>query len=508
MEPWQSWAIVGVAGAGAYLYYARSKKSNRTRGRTSSLISQAQRQTSEVREESSKRRKKGKGAASSDRPASDAAEGSSQSVPTSGTENAKKRKSGNKGPSQLAQITATNEESNTTVEVPSEGYEDDGMDNKEFAKQLSSLKSGISLQKPVKNSEVKKGRKSGKQNESLSHPPNGKATMPVGGASSHEMSTASSTTGADADDDLSPTRSSVFGATEDIKHAGDVADMLEAPAKGPSVLRLTQPAQPQPERQPKGKQVIPEPETKKQRQNRQKNEEKKAAREEAEKQRRVLMEKQRRMAREAEGRPAKNGLGLSKPPTSSAWTKPAEGAAPVVAPAATASGSHLPLLDTFDEPVKTTPKTEVNGTTATQKTLNNDMPSEEEQLRMLGEMDDNGWNTVEKGGKSKKRKNFPPSDQVSETEGSKAESSVAGNSSDINVNGTARNTESYNSKGSGEKLQKPSTNGFAPSKSQDLKNQIDPKVWNQGNIHNHPDYDPEYPYALTGHPEDSDWAVV
>lgn len=508
MEPWQSWAIVGVAGAGAYLYYARSKNRNRTRGRTSSLISQTQRRASEVREESSKRRKKGKGSTSSDRPASDAAEGSSHSVPTSGNENTKKRRSGKKGPSQLAQNTATNDESKKAVEVPSEDFEDDGMDNKEFAKQLSSLKSGIPLQKPVKNTEVRKSRKPGKQNEALSHPPNGKVTVPVGGASSHEMSTASSTTGADADDDLSPARSPVFGATEDIKHAGDVADMLEAPAKGPSVLRLTQPAQPQPERQPKGKQVTPEPETKKQRQNRQKNEEKKAAREEAEKQRRVLMEKQRRLAREAEGRPAKDGLGLSKPPTSSAWTKPAEGTAPVVAPAAIASGNSLPLLDTFDEPVETTTKTGFNGTTATQQSLNNDMPSEEEQLRMLGEMDDKGWNTVEKGGKSKKKKNLPLSDQVSETEGSKAEASAAGKSDNINVNGTARNTESSNSKGSGEKPQKPSTNGFVPSKSQDVKNQIDPKVWNQGNIHNHPDYDPEYPYALTGHPEDSDWAVV
>lgn len=502
---------MGVAGAGAYLYYARSKNSNRTRGRSSSLISQAQPRPSEAREESSKRRKKGKGVASSDRPASDPADGSSHSVPTSGNENTRKRKSGKKGPSQLAQNTPTNDESNTAVEVPSADFEDNGMDNKEFAKRLSSLKSGVYLQKPVNNAEARKSRKPGKQNEALSHPPNGKVTVPVGGANSHEMSTASSTTGADADDDLSPATSPVFGATETIKNAGDIADMLEAPAKGPSVLRLTQPAQPQPERQPKGKQVAPEPETKKQRQNRQKNEEKKAAREEAEKQRRVLMEKQRRLAREAEGRPAKNGLGLSKPPTSSAWTKPAVGTAPVVAPAATASGSNLPLLDTFDEPadpVESITKTEASGTNATHKTWNNGMPSEEEQLRMLGEMDDKGWNTVEKGGKAKKRKNLPPSDQVSETDGSKAESSAAENLNNINENGTVRNTESYNSKGSGEKAQRPSTNGFVPFKSQAVKKQIDPKVWNQGNIHNHPDYDPEYPYALLGHPEDSDWAVV
>ena len=485
MEPWQSWTIVGVVGASAYLYYARSKNTPRTRGRTSSIMSQAQRKASEVREESSKRRKKGKKAAPSDRRASDAAEGSSQSVPSSGKEKTKKRKGGKNKPSELRQsLPAKADDKNPEVEIESEGPDDDEMDNKEFAKQLSRLKAGTSLNKPVDSTAGKKTKKQGKRNETLKAPAD-----PAAGASSHELSTTSSTTGADADDDLSPATSPAFGPNEGTKNAGDVSDMLQAPVKGPSVLRLTQPTEPQVDRQPKQKKAAPEPETKKQRQNRQKNEEKKAVREEAEKERRVLMEKQRRTAREAEGRLAKNGLGVSKPPATSAWEKPADASTAPVKPT-TAGGS---LLDTFDEtakPAAAAAKTEIKGTTATQGNWDREIPSEEEQMRMLSELDDDGWNTVQKGGKNKKKKTVPASEQNSDTDGQKA-----GGSS----NGT--------SNGYSKEKSVPSL-GTVPSKPKMTKDKIDPKIWNRSNIHNHPDYDPEYPYALTGHPDDSDWAVV
>ena len=36
---------------------------------------------------------------------------------------------------------------------------------------------------------------------------------------------------------------------------------------------------------------------------------------------------------------------------------------------------------------------------------------------------------------------------------------------------------------------------------------IDHSVWTRENITEHPDYDPDFPYALTGHPDDDEWAV-
>lgn len=494
MEPWQSWAIVGAVGAGAYVYYARSKNTPRTRGRTSSIMSQAQRKASEVREDSSKRRKKGKKAAPSDRHASDAAEGSSQSVPSSGKEKTRKRKGGKNQPSELRQsVPAKVDDTKPEVEVESEGPDDDEMDNKEFAKQLSRLKAGTSLNKPLDSTAAKKTKKQGKPNETLKAPLNGKVAEPAAGANSHELSTTSSTTGADADDDLSPATSPAFGPNEGTKNAGDVSDMLQAPAKGLSVLRLTQPTEPQVDRQPKQKKAAPEPETKKQRQNRQKNEEKKAVREEAEKERRVLLEKQRRTAREAEGRAAKNGLGVSKPPATSAWEKPADGAdGSAESIKSTAAGGSL--LDTFDEtakPVGAATKTETKGTTGTQGNWDRDVPSEEEQMRMLSELDDDGWNTVQKGGKTKKKTTVLASEQNSDTEGQKAGATAP--------KGTSNGYSKEKSAPSSEAV---------PAKPKVTKDKIDPKIWNRTNIHEHPDYDPEYPYALTGHPDDSDWAVV
>ena len=496
MEPWQSWAVVGIAGVAAYMYYAKSKNTNRTRRSTSLSIPHTQMRASEVREENSKRRKKGKSTASSDRHTSDAAEGSSQSAPTSGNEKTKKRKDRKKGPSQLTQSSTTADDRSEAIEIASEDPQDDGMDNREFAKQLSSLKSGTSLQKSANTTEVNKSKKLGKQNEVLSHPSNRNVAEPSGGAGSHEMSTTSSTTGADADDDLSPATSPPFGATESTKNAGDVADMLEAPVKGPSVLRLTQPTQPQPDHQPKEKKVVPEPETKKQRQRRKKNEEQKAAREEDEKQRRVLMENQRRVAREAEGRPAKNGLGTSKAPTTSAWAKPMEKT--TSESTGSPSNSSGLLLDTFDSPqndAKSSTKAETNGTTVTPKTWNNEIPSEEEQLRMLSEADDNGWNTVQKGGKAKKKKVELATNHSPDTESPKMDCSAPAPEkvNSVNVDKHGKGILAAGSHDNEDEFQGSYSTGTTSSKTKTTKDQIDSNIWNQSNIHNHPDYDPEYP---------------
>ena len=494
MEPWQSWAIVGVAGVGAYMYYAKSKNTNRTKGPTSFPTSHSQRRASEVREENSKRRKKGKTTASSDRHTSDAAEGSSQSVPTSGNEKTKKRKGGKKGPSQLTQSSTTAGDSSQAVEIGSEDPQDDVMDNREFAKQLSSLKSGTSLQKSASTTETKKSKKLGKQNESLLYPSNGKVAEPSGGTRLHDMSTTSSTTGADADDDLSPATSPAFGATEATKMGGDVADMLEAPVKGPSVLRLTQPSQPKPDRQPKEKKAAPEPETKKQRQRRRKNEEQKAAREEGEKERHILMDNQRRLAREAEGRPAKNGLGTSKAPTANAWVKSMEKTTSEAT--GSLSNSSGLLLDTFDNPgefARNSAGTETNDTTAIPKAWNGDIPSEEDQLRMLSEVDDKGWNTVQKGGKAKKRRIEVASNQSTNTERPKLDFHASEKVNSTNVNEQGKEISALESQENGGGSQGSYSSSVTSSKSKITRDQIDSKVWNQGNIHNHPDYDPEYP---------------
>ncbi|KAF2862686.1 hypothetical protein K470DRAFT_255611 [Piedraia hortae CBS 480.64] len=129
-----------------------------------------------------------------------------------------------------------------------------------------------------------------------------------------------------------PVISSASSADEATPYAGNVNDMLEPAAPGPSVLKITPPTKPAKEKAPRQKKEEPV-ETKKQRQNRQKKEQEKAEREQQEQQRRVLEEQQRRIARESRGEPAKNGV-----PAANAWKeKPAK---PVV---------DGPLLDTFDE---------------------------------------------------------------------------------------------------------------------------------------------------------------
>lgn len=511
MEPWQSWAIIGALGAGGYWYYANSRKPNRGRTQKPPAANQAQRRSSNARDESRGRKKKGKGKVANDgsKNARGVADNSSASATTSGTDKATKRKSGKKQPSNLGQSSALVIEPDHSIDAASNEPEET-IDNKEFAKQMLGLKAGTSLRKADAAGETRKTKKQGKQNESHQAPLNGKAVKPRGAAGSHEISTTSSTTGADADDDLSPMASPDLDTFPPTSNAGGVADMLEAPAKGPSVLRLTEPAQPQPERQQKPKKAAPEPETKKQRQNRQKNEEKKAGREEAEKERRVLMEKQRRIAREAEGRPAKNGLG-SMPPTTNAWSQPTEAAASNGSHTAESPNVNGSLLDTFDESSSKSGMhsavADTNDSAGDRRNWEKDIPSEEEQMRMLSEMDDDGWNTVQKGGKATKKKATSAIDKGESV--SASEPATNGNG---HINGratTERKKPSAITVGSSGTRGPPSPMaGIVPPKFKTTKDQVDPKIWNRSNIRNHPEYDPEYPYALTGHPEDSDWAVV
>lgn len=270
--------------------------------------------------------------------------------------------------------------------------------------------------------------------------------------------------------------------TEKARSAGDVSDMLEKPASGPSVIKITGEYQEKPKKAPKAPEVK---ESKKQRQNRRKVEERVAQREADERARKQLEESQRRSAREARGEPAKNGLGVANAP-SSVWTSGANGASGQSE--VRAVNGNTQLLDTFDHDAASVSSNDGANTTVTTPATNasvlEDIPSEEAQLQMLAEM--SGWNEV--NGKKKKAKgrtipNSPPSEA-----GSKA-STTAGNVTTSELtNGTSRASTSVVRQPPIKKSAAsatPSINGYAALGL--LKENTTPKVHQ-------------------GHPDDSEWA--
>lgn len=393
----------------------------------------------------------------------------------------------------MAQSSAVDVATPYEVGVNGRDAQEDEVDNREFAKQMSGIKSGSTLGK--NENSKNKSKKQGKQAELPLNSFNALSPDVNGMSGSKDFSNPSSTAGADADDDLSPSTSPPLGAAQTVT-SGDVSDMLEAPSKGPSALRLT--GVEEPKRQPRAQKVTQEPETKKQRQNRRKKEEQRMAREEAERDRRVLLEKQLRTSREAEGRPAKNGAGSA--PATNAWSKPSTNN--VVSTQAPSSVPNGPLLDTFDDNSKPT----VNGhgrgkqhvAAADLKPWHSKVPSEEEQMRILSEMEGNGgWSTV-KGGKKQR----PVANHKNENGRKMSTASVS-------MSGTDNQSTSTSDDGH---------NKITPSQSQTedeiprgparKRVEVDRSIWNFGNIKDHPEYEPDYPHALLGHPGDSDWAVV
>ena len=405
MEPWQNWALVGVVGAGIGYYYTRTGQNKRPRGRGPVRAEQIRQSSlSKTRTGSKDKRKKQRDVDSQDRAAGDATDLSSNSIAEAGIEGARKKKNAKKPPSKLAHTSAV--EVTDQHDADAEVQEETEIDNLEFARQLNNAQVGTSLKKPEGPTSNKEGKKKSNKARKAAEATNGTLTKLNGDIQTQELSRTSSTTGGDADDDMSPVYSPELGATSAANPSGaDVSDMLEQPTKGPSVLRLTESQHPESVRGPKPKKVVPEPETKKQRQHRRKREEQRAAREEAEKERRVLLEKQLRTAREAEGRPARNGVGSAPTPTTNAWKsapKPdsVDRDSSVVLQEST-------LLDTLDDdnqrPVISENK-EANGAASSQSNSYQNLPSEEEQLRILNELDsDNAWSTVDKGGKAKKK---------------------------------------------------------------------------------------------------------
>ena len=458
MEPWQSWAIVGVAGVSAYLYYNRQQKNVRGAGKV--LLGSEQPQVSRRRNES-KAKRKDKTPGSFDEATSDVAEDGPASVESSVDKKNRKRKGGRKPVDVATKSSATDVATKPTPVLDVDRNGDDDMDNKEFARQLSGAKKGTSLEAPAKASQPKRSKKLGKADE-LRH------VRFAQSLADENLSTTSSTTGAEADDDLSSSNSPALGAAPD---QSGISDMLEAPSRGPSVLRLTEPMQPQRSNQPKLTKAAQAPETKKQRQNRRKNEERKLGREQAEKERRVLLEKQLRTAREAEGRPARNGVPVSKPPTTSAWAKEeAHSSANNITPDPPSTDeSGDVLLDTFEDASVPEVATS-NGYRPSnvigldRKAWEQQLPSEEEQMRLLNEINSDGWQTVEK---PKKRDKL---------------AAAASTDEDKPVNGKTTHTAAIAPGFTGEDFEK-----------------VDDKGYKQGRY---------LPYADTGHPDDSDWPVV
>ena len=439
--------IVVAAGAGAFLYYNKQQTNHRRAGRASSGSEQTQ---VPRRRNESKAKRKEKTTSNSDQAMSDAAEVGSTSVPVSSANNIQKRKGGKKPVNGAAKSSAVDVAPKTIPVQDVDHDGDDTVDNKEFARQMAGAKKGFSLATPAKSSQSKQSNKLGKASR-------------VRFNADEDVSATSSTTGADADDDLSVSNSPALDAAPD--HTG-VSDMLEAPGRGPSVLRLTESTQPPKPNQPKLTKPAQAPETKKQRQNRRRNEERKLEREQTEKERRVLLEKQLRTAREAEGRPAKNGVPISKPPTSSAWAKQSRDSSasnPVQAVAAKG-----PLLDTFEE-TKASETATSNGYSTKvagrdENTWEHDLPSEEEQLRLLNEINNDGWQTVEK---PKKRDKLATAISTDEDKPS---------------------------------TQRPASRAAAISQvANEDSGKVDEYGYKNGRY---------LPYAETGHPDDSDWPVA
>ncbi|KAF2093094.1 hypothetical protein NA57DRAFT_81773 [Rhizodiscina lignyota] len=379
-----SWAVFSAVGYGAYRYYTHTTRPGQSSNR-------ATREQQDVKQRN--RRKEGQ---------SDLSGSERQKILAKEKAQRAKRSRASKQEQPSNRFEALRDEG---ADQEPEVEEND----KEWAAQLDNLRKGTNLEAPKR----KEARAKTVKQASAGRTP--------------ELSATSSTTGGDADDDLSPALSPALGATTvksaNAPSAKDVSDMLEPTASAPTVLRVT-PAGVKPKGtaeqgwelagkkdKPKSQESAAkaEAETKKQRQNKRKAEEQKAQREADEQARRVLMEQQRRTAREARGEPAKNGL--VSPVTVNSWSSGRSES--TIVPAAPAAGStNGPMLDTFDHDGASTASSSnvanntsspISNTTSSQSYWDH-LPSEEEQMRQLAEQDESNWSTVTDKKKQRKKK--------------------------------------------------------------------------------------------------------
>ncbi|OAX80267.1 hypothetical protein ACJ72_05400 [Emergomyces africanus] len=268
---------------------------------------------------------------------------------------------------------------------------DEGMDNREFAKQFSKAKEGTKL--PSADNQANRNEVRTKKIV--------RSAVEAGNKDATVSSTrTSSTTGADADDDLSSINSPVVNPT--LQVAGDVSDMLGSPPAGIPTLRLVGNLQSeQPTKKKQKSEKIEE--SKKQRQRRLKNESRKMMVQEAERERRIQLEKQLHLAREHERREAAKSKAT---PVTNAWKTGATTNHQPNGVSKPTNATSAPLLDTFDP---TSQATNTNPPAASEnikpsaylESWASNLPSEEEQIRII--LSENEWTTV--SNRKKERKN-------------------------------------------------------------------------------------------------------
>lgn len=310
------WTVVFGAAGAIYVYSNKSKN----KAKPQIAAKQASKVVEDRKEPKSKKPKKDGGLSGGDRD----------------------NKSSAKAEKKKAPAPQKTEPTQATVKpVTEDSDNDDAENNRKFALQFAKTQAGTQFS--GKSSTTANRQKSVKQSR----------------AQEKAIKDSGNVTAGDADDDQSFTDSPEVGPTSVTSPVtSGISDMLEPAAPGPSVLKVTEPANPKPAKKEKAK-AAPQPaETKKQRQNRAKIEAAKLVREQEEKERKVKEEKQRRTAREAEGRAAKDGSQFmaSQKPADSAWT---------ASPAANKSNTFATDSDKFDLLDTTEDKTSKKPTTAT-----------------------------------------------------------------------------------------------------------------------------------------------
>jgi len=362
MDPWQSWGLILLGVAVAYFYYSQQyNNSALNKNRPLSAIT-------EVTQHNSK--------------------------PSKRDERVKKRpehvRNGTNGPSTPDHASSISSHSKSEEKLNGVEKKDNSSSDKQWAQQMANVRKGTTLAPPASNGSRPKTVKT---SSATSSP----AASSVSAYSAGEE---------DVDDDLSSKASPDL----ETSNAGDISDMLEPKGPAISVLRLTGTESDQPKRTHKPQKEFVTQETKKQRQNKKKIEERKEASQEAEKERLIKLENQRRVAREGRGEPAKNGLQTAKAPSSSVWNPTSNtdhdstttvsadksttnhhisqgGAAPVQPIKDIVHRSQAPAIGNAQVSIVPTHSKEwTNGL------------SEDEQMRMVTKMseDESGWNTVDK----------------------------------------------------------------------------------------------------------------
>jgi hypothetical protein len=298
--------------------------------------------------------------------------------------------SGDQAEVQKRKNKVSSEESWSAItQAGSSDRDEEEINNREFARQLSSAKAGTQLQAKTQTGNK---QKSVKQSRAQEKP----ATIEI-------ASDANSAAGGDADDDRSSFNSPEFGATaiDAPVTNGGISDMLEEPTPGPAVLRVTAPTNPVQPKKAKAPAATEPVETKKQRQNRKKAELKKMEREADEKERKALLEKQRRTAREAEGRAAKDGSTFTnaQTPSTTVWTAP-----PKTNGNTEVKPKAIDLLDTSEpsggKPAQSPAAAGISSEASSDWQQLAAGLSEDEQIRLLN--DEDQWETVIDKKKGKK----------------------------------------------------------------------------------------------------------